>query len=192
MEHIRAWLKEQWGIKRFRILLFVMLLFTIILAAEFCLFQYGGFKIVRYFILFWSLTVIAWTDCRSRRIPNAMVLFLLTARTVLLVMECLAYREYWKSVLLSSAGGLFLGGGMFLVCYLLARGGIGAGDVKLSAMLGYYLGSGAVFTAIFLTVLTAALFSIAVLLLKKANLKQEIPFAPFILTGTLITMMLGV
>jgi prepilin signal peptidase PulO-like enzyme (type II secretory pathway) len=64
--------------------------------------------------------------------------------------------------------------------------------VKLSAMLGYYLGSGAVFTAIFLTVLTAALFSIAALLLKKANLKQEIPFAPFILTGTLITMMLGV
>lgn len=169
-----------------------MLAFTIVLGVEFCFFQYGGLKVIRYFVLFWSLTIIAWIDCGSRKIPNAIVLFLLVARTLLLVLECLIYRDYWRSILLSSTGGLLLSGGMFLVCYLFARGGIGAGDVKLSAMLGYYMGSGAVFTAIFLTVLTAALFSIIALLLKRTGLKQEIPFAPFILTGTLITMMLGV
>ena len=73
-----------------------------------------------------------------------------------------------------------------------ARGRVGAGDIKLFAVLGYYFGAGYILTAVFLTVLTAALYSVAALLMKKTTLKQELPFAPFALAGTVLTIMLGV
>lgn len=87
---------------------------------------------------------------------------------------------------------MILSGGMFLICYGITRGGIGAGDVKLLAVLGYWMGGGAIFTVIFLTVLSAALGGGMGLLFRKVSLKQEMPFAPFVLAGTILTMMLGV
>ena len=96
------------------------------------------------------------------------------------------------SLMISAGAGLVLSGGMFLICYVIARGGIGAGDVKLLAVIGYWVGGGAVFTVVFLTVLSAAVYSSVGLLLKKISLKQEMPFAPFVLAGTVLTMMLGV
>lgn len=95
-------------------------------------------------------------------------------------------------MVISAGAGMIFSGGMFLICYVIARGGIGAGDVKLLAVLGYWMGVGAVFTVIFLTVLLAAVYSGAGLLLRKVRLKQEMPFAPFVLAGTILTMMLGV
>ena len=44
---------------------------------------------------------------------------------------------------------------------------------------------------IFLTVLSAALGGGMGLLFRKVSLKQEMPFAPFVLAGTILTMMLG-
>ena len=73
----------------------------------------------------------------------------------------------------------------------LTRGGVGAGDVKLFAVLGFYFGSGPIFTVVFLTIVYAAVYNIVKLVMKKTDLKQEIPFAPFIFLGTLTTMLLG-
>lgn len=186
-----AWFREQWAYKKFRVLTAAMVAITLILGMEFYLFQYGILKIIRYYILIWTLAVVAWIDQGSKRIPNKALLFLLILRTMILVLECVLYRGYWMSILMSAGAGLLFAGGMFLLCFLISRGGMGAGDVKLSAMLGYYMGGGAVFTAIFLTVLSSAIYSAVALFLKKATLKQEIPFAPFVLAGALATMMLG-
>lgn len=192
MGQMMAWFREQWVYKKFRVLTAVMVALSLILGMEFYLFQYGFLKIIRYYILVWALAAIAWIDQGSKRIPNKALLVLLIIRTMILVLECLLYHGYWMSILMSAGAGLLFAGGMFLLCFLISRGGMGAGDVKLSAMLGYYMGGGAVFTAIFLTVLSAAVYSAIALLMKKATLKQEIPFAPFVLAGALMTIMLGV
>lgn len=192
MKDTKVWFREQWAHRRFRILIWVMAGLTLVLGLEFCLFQYRVLKSVRYLMLFWALGMIAWVDQSSKRIPNTALKDLLAVRTVLLLLECLLNQEYWLSVLISSGIGLVLGGGMFLLCFLLARGGIGAGDVKLLAVIGYYVGGGVIFTLIFLTTLLAALYSLIRLALKKTSLKEEIPFAPFVFAGTILTMMLGV
>ena len=192
MKDTKVWFREQWAHRRFRILIWVMAGLTLVLGLEFCLFQYRVLKSVRYLMLFWALGMIAWVDQGSKRIPNTALKDLLAVRTVLLLLECLLNQEYWLSVLISSGIGLVLGGGMFLLCFLLARGGIGAGDVKLLAVIGYYVGGGVIFTLIFLTTLLAALYSLIRLALKKTSLKEEIPFAPFVFAGTILTMMLGV
>ena len=133
MQKIITWFQEQWARKAFRVLLIIFLVLTPVMGAEFYLFRYGWLKSIRYLILFWSLGLIAWVDLRSRRISNRALLVLLAVRTVLLVLECLVYPEYWMSIGISAVAGMILSGGMFLICYGITRGGIGAGDVKLLA-----------------------------------------------------------
>lgn len=184
-------MKEQWGSRGFRILAIAVLAITIFLGLEFFAFEYGIWKIIRYYVILWTLVMIAWIDYKSRRIPNSLLLFLLLSRIVILGLECLLYHEHWLSIVMSAGMGFLVGGGLFLVFFLFSRGGIGAGDVKLFAVLGCYMGA-AIFTVIFLAVLLSACYSIVALLLKKVSIKQEIPFAPFVLGGTLIAMILGV
>ena len=53
------------------------------------------------------------------------------------------------------------------------------------------MGSGSILAVIFLTVMASAAYSAVMLLFKKVKWKEEIPFAPFILVGTVLTMALG-
>jgi len=191
MENMIRWRKEQQTDKRFRIWEGIGLLLILALGVEFYFFQYGILKSIRYLVLLPGLFVIAWIDQKSKRIPNKLLVALLILRSVILLLECVAYSNYWMTLLLTSLTGFLLGGGMFLVCYLIARGGIGAGDVKLFAVLGYYLGTGGVFGTAFFTVLFAAVYSVIRLIRRTADLKQEIPFAPFVLAGTIVAMGLG-
>lgn len=54
---------------------------------------------------------------------------------------------------------------------------MGAGDVKLLAVTGFYMGLGIIFTDIFLSILIAALYSGLLLIRKKIKMKEEISFA---------------
>ena len=60
------------------------------------------------------------------------------------------------------------------------------------AVLGFYLGMNGVFTCSFLSIVSAAAYSILLLILRKVNLKEEIAFAPFVLVGVILTIGLGV
>ena len=86
------------------------------------------------------------TDLRARLIPNALVL----AGTLCGVL--LAGLHPQGISLLSSLGGLALGLAIFLPLYLLRA--MGAGDVKLMAMTGAFLGASAVAEAALWVLLT--------------------------------------
>lgn len=185
------WIKQQMNDKRFRILAVAGVIAGIVLCAEFVLFSYSVPKILRYLILLESMFLIAWIDQRKRRIPNKILLAMLAARIVILIVEWLLVPSMGMSLLISSAFGMLLGGGMFLLAHFLSRGGVGMGDVKLFAVTGWYVGAGSIMPLVFLTALISAAYSIVMLLLKKIKLKEEIPFAPFVLAGTILTMALG-
>lgn len=161
------------------------------LTAEFCMLSYGLPKIVRYLILLAAMFVIAWIDWHDRRIPNKILILLLKTRGILLCVEWAVYPEYRLPLLFSALLGLLIGGGMFLLADVISKGGIGMGDIKLFAVVGSYMGSGSILAVIFLTVMVSAAYSAVMLLFKKVKWKEEIPFAPFILVGTVLTMALG-
>lgn len=161
------------------------------LCGEFYLFQYGFLKCLRYLVLLTGLWIIAWIDKREKRIPNKILLWMSGIRAFILLVECIVYTKYWGTILLNFTGAAFVAGGMFLFCYLLSRGGMGAGDVKLLTVVGFYVGLGTIFTDIFLTVCVAAFYTVIFLILKKIKMKEEISFAPFVLVGTVLTMALG-
>lgn len=191
MNMVNEWLKEEWKDKKFRSYMFLNIMVVALLLGEWYVLEYGWLKITRYLIMLEGCFGIAWIDRKTKRIPNKILLVLLVVRTVLFLGEWLAYPSVGFSVVISSVLGMILGGGLFLLCYLLTRGGVGMGDVKLFSVMGYYLGNGAIMPAMFFTVVISAVYSIVQLIRKKTKLKDEIPFAPFALVGIMITMLMG-
>lgn len=186
-----SWIKKQIKNKKFIVLLIIGIITEIILFAEFKLFSYSVLKIARYMILLAAMFLIAWIDQHERRIPNKILILLLTVRCAGLVAEWIVYPEMGLSLLISVLIGLLLGGGMFLLAHFITRGGVGMGDVKLLGVIGAYTGVGSIMTVVFLTAVAAAVYSIVMLILRKVKLKEEIPFAPFVLVGLVLTMVLG-
>lgn len=191
METTICWFREQMTNGKFRLFLAAALFIEIALAAEFALFSYGILKSIRYLLLTGGLFFIAWIDQHEKRIPNKLLLFLLAGRVFLLLLEWIAFPGMGLSLLISSALGMLLGGGMFLLAHFISRGGVGMGDVKLFGVIGCYAGAGTIMPLSFLTIMISAIYSIVMLLLKKLKLKEEIPFAPFVLIGTIVTLAIG-
>ena len=74
---------------------------------------------------------------------------------------------------------------MMYAVFKMARGGLGGGDVKFSAVLGLWLG-----TKLFSAILTASVLAAVVgifFYVKTRDAKFEIPFAPFLTIGALLT-----
>jgi prepilin peptidase CpaA len=89
------------------------------------------------------LAVATFTDLRSRRIPNWLVLPFMAAGIVVS-----GVRGGWHGVE-HSLGGLALGGAIFGV--MAAMGGMGMGDVKLCAAIGAWIWSQQLVVALVLT-----------------------------------------
>lgn len=178
--------------RKFKILLALQILIEAALIIEFILLSYSALKIIRYAVLLAALFLIAWIDWHEKRIPNSILKALLFIRILLLVPEWVLFAEIGWSLLLSSVFGMLTGGILFLLVYFLSRGGVGMGDVKLMGIVGCYAGIGGIMPVIFLTVTASAIYSVILLALKKIRLKEEIPFAPFVLAGTVLAMALGI
>jgi len=192
MDWIKEWIDIQKKLKGFYWMAGLLLFVTAALTGEYLYLGYGCLKIFRYLALVWGLFLIAWIDCHEKRVPNRILLVLFCIRSVLLLAECILYGELWTVFIVSCFIGFTASGGMFLLCYFMTRGALGAGDVKLMAVLGYFIGSKFIFGTIFLIVVIAAGVNIVRLLFKKVSLKQEISFAPFVLAGTLLMLGLGI
>lgn len=98
------------------------------------------------------LAVATFTDLRSRRIPNWLVLpFLLVGIAVS------AWLHGWHGVGQSFEG---LGVALLLFGSLFCMGGMGAGDVKLCAAIGAWIGPGQLFTALIMTALAGGVMAL--------------------------------
>lgn len=95
-----------------------------------------------------------------------------------------------KDFLFYSATGIVF----FLLFYLFYQrlpNSIGGGDVKCYGILGFLLGYQTCVLALLLACLLVFAIQIPLLLVKKVNLQQAIPFAPFIFTGAFLASFIG-
>ena len=98
------------------------------------------------------VAVATATDLRSRRIPNWLVAPFLAAG-----IGVSAWLHGWQG-LGRSLEGMVLGLVLFGVLFL--AGGMGAGDVKLCAAIGAWIGPGQLFLALILTALAGGLMAL--------------------------------
>ena len=148
-----------------------------------------------YTLLQWELLLIigyliAGKDLRDKSIPNSMVLALLVCWLLTFFPQLAVNIEIGLSRLVNSAIGFLLGGGLFLLVYLISKNGLGGGDVKLMAVVGLYLGMNGVLPAMLYGSILAAVFGLILILLKRIGRKDTIPLVPFLYIGILITIFL--
>lgn len=79
---------------------------------------------------------------------------------------------------------------LLMVFYLLTRGkGMGLGDVKFAFPMGMLLGTTSGLIALYLSFIIGGLYSMGILLVGKAALKQKIAFGPFLIIGMMIVFL---
>lgn len=146
-------------------------------AAVFCMIAYE--RAVQMFIVFAFLTVlimVAFEDFDTRRIADKSIkaILILSLAAVVFMPE-------------SSFAERLVGAGCvsvpMLVIALIIPGAFGGGDIKLMAASGFFLGAGTILKAVFPALLTAAFYAVWLLVVKRADRKEEFAFGPFLCIG---------
>lgn len=85
-----------------------------------------------------------------------------------------------------------VGGGFFLIQYLISKGRwIGGGDVYIGMLMGVWLGWPLVLVAMFISYIIGASIGVVLIAFKKKQLQSEIALGSFLTVGTLITLYFG-
>ena len=93
-----------------------------------------------------------------------------------------------SDILISSFGTA----GFFLAIALISRGKwMGVGDIKLAFLMGLILGWPNILAALFLAFLIGAIIGVGLIIFGKKTIKSEVPFGPFLVTGTFIALFWG-
>ena len=86
--------------------------------------------------------------------------------------------------------GLLVGVVFLIIGSFIIRNGIGMGDVKMLMLMGIFEGLYSVMTSIFFSLLISFFVAIIALIRKTKNRKDSLPFAPCVLIGTFLSMVL--
>ena len=128
-------------------------------------------------------------DLREKRLPDRILIIAYPVVTGLLVLA--AWQDSnWNSLWRALLAGLAVFAGYFML-RLINPSGLGAGDVKLSGLIGLILGwvgwqAALVGTAIGFVL--GALVAVFLLLSKRRGLKQSLAFGPYMIAGAWIVL----
>lgn len=137
-----------------------------------------------FLICFFMLCLLyhIYTDVREMLLYDAVTLALLAAGMV--------YAFLYGNILQSLYGALLAGGSMLLL-YILSRGGMGEGDVKLSFALGVWLGPRQSILCLLLAFSIGGILAVGILLCSRARSREKLPFGPFLCLGSAAAMLYG-
>jgi len=161
-------------------------LFVLILLPE--IFIYNPQSIFVFLcLLFIScfLVLIFVYDLKNSLIPDR---FIYPAIIISLIYQLFSGGQTFLNLLLA----ILIGSGLFFFIFLISRGKwIGFGDVTLGLFMGLFLGFPNIIVALFLGVFLGAIIGLGLMFYKKKKLSSEIPFGPFLITGTVISFLFG-
>ena len=142
-----------------------------------------------YIILSSALIIIAFIDLNEQIVPDVISL------PGIVVGFILSFFVPYISFI-NSALGVAAGGGIILIIGLggsviFKKEAMGGGDVKLAAMVGAFLGWRYIIISLFLGFFLGALAGIFLILSKIKSREDAMPFGPFIVLGSMITLLWG-
>lgn len=142
-----------------------------------------------YIILSSALIIIAFIDLNEQIVPD--VISLPGIVIGFIISFFVPYMSF-----INSALGVLVGGGIILIIGLVGavifkKEAMGGGDVKLAAMIGAFLGWRYIIISLFLGFFLGALAGIFLILSKIKSREDVIPFGPFIVLGSFITLLWG-
>ena len=177
--------KKQW-----LILVGIVISISILTLCLILLYQSDWLTCVKHIIFGSFLWVFAHIDAEKHIIPNKLLLILVVIRAIILGLEFFFQSELFKEEIISDAIACV---GMIVILALMrliVKNGIGFGDIKLFAVIGLFFGIKNTLTITFCSFVISFVVSIFFLATKRKSKKDQIAFAPFILSGFLMSTIL--
>ena len=155
--------------------------------------RFGPHAVLPAYLYFGAIGIaLAMIDFDHKRLPDALTLPSYPVGLALLTVAAAVESDWWALARAAIAMGallLFYG-----VLWFVYPAGMGFGDVKLSGVVGLYLGWvgwGALVVGAFAAFLVGGLVGIAMILFAGGGRKSKIPFGPFMLVGAVIGIFAG-
>lgn len=129
---------------------------------------------------------LAFIDLDTHKLPNKIVLPAYVITPLLLLVATLAMSQPMSWMLRALIGGAALYAFYFVLCVI---GGMGFGDVKLAGILGMalaWLGWEYLAVGAFAPFVLGGLFSLGLIVARRAKRKDSIPFGPWMILGAFL------
>ena len=174
---------------------YILMLITAILYCA-ILYRYGvqktlieNLNLIKYLILTPMLLSAFVIDYRQQIIPNRLNLTMFEIGLIIAFLYGMSNVAITVDMLL----GMLVGGGIFLAITLVGsliygKEALGFGDVKLMGALGLYFGVSNILAISAMSFLIGAILGIILIVTKIKKSNEYIPFGPFIVIGTFISM----
>lgn len=136
-----------------------------------------------------ALFFFAFYDINTRTIPNLFLICFIPLAAFSPFVYLMEGRSP-LSVILNPILGFLIGGLVLLAPAMLSKGGIGGGDIKLAAMLGFIFGPGGILFILLLSTVTA----LVVAAIKRGVTKKKVAslaFVPFYFIGASVFLVLN-
>jgi leader peptidase (prepilin peptidase) / N-methyltransferase len=145
-----------------------------------------------YLFLVALLVVLSFVDLATTTLPRQLCHAALVGGILLLVPVGAVAGEPERLVWgAAGAAGAYIA---LALLHFVARGGFGFGDVRLGAVLGFYLawqGPQYVPISLFLAFMLSAITGISLIAFRRAGPNTAIPFGPFLAVGAVLALFLG-
>lgn len=147
-------------------------------------------NLIKFVILTPMLLSVFVIDYHHKIIPNRLNLTIFEVGLVFVFIQGI----FNLNIVIDMLLGMVVGGGIFLLITLIGgmiagKEAMGFGDVKLMGALGLFFGWANMLVISMISFLVGAVLSIILLVSKKKKSNEYIPFGPFIVIGTFITML---
>ncbi len=151
---------------------------------EFSIFNFKNFITTLYLLIISCLLIIIFVyDLKHYIIPDKIVYPAIATALIFNFQKT----TFGSSLLAGGGAALF-----FFLLWLVSRGKwMGLGDAKLAFLMGLFLGSPNILTAVFSAFLIGAIMGIVLVMFGKKTLKSQVPFGPFLVVGTFIALFWG-
>lgn len=149
----------------------------------------ANLDLIKYLILTPMLISAFVIDYKLQIIPNRLNLTMFEIGLVIAFLYGLSD----VAITINMALGMLVGGGIFLTITVIGgiiygKEAMGFGDVKLMGALGIYFGLSNIIAITLVAFLVGAILSILLLVSRIKKMDEYIPFGPFIVLGTFISM----
>lgn len=141
-------------------------------------------ELLFYMLLSCFLIAIFIYDLKYYIIPDKILFPAIAIAFAYRIFDFHSFINYILAALIAS--------GFFFVIFAFSGGKwMGFGDVKLAILMGLLLGLPNVLAALFLAFFFGAIIGVILIVFKEKKVKSEIPFGPFLITGTILAVLWG-
>lgn len=141
-------------------------------------------KFIQICFLFVILSLVTIVDIKYNVIPNKIIAIILIFGVLFnLINKTISIENMLAGFFIISAPLLFMS--------IILKGSMGGGDIKLMAVSGVFLGWKNIILAFIIASLLGSFISMILILLRKINKNDMIPYGPFLAMGIFVASLYG-